>query len=220
MFRTILQPCRAGVPSRSASLLGGALLLAAAPAAAQSVGGSGYGALVNASGVVQQSSVATLPSGGGYSVGDDIAFGVPNVVQSESLTNVITGGIDTTRASAQASSSVERVVVLNGLIRADIVAAVASSFWNTTGAASDADGSGFTGLVVNGVAFTDDPAPNTRIDLPGVGFAVLNEQATTGDGITSSAITVNMIHVVLQDAITGAQTGEIIVGSASSRVGS
>jgi len=31
---------------------------------------------------------------------------------------------------------------------------------------------------------------------------------------------VNMIHVVLQDALTGAKTGEIVVGSATSSVGS
>jgi hypothetical protein len=36
--------------------------------------------------------------------------------------------------------------------------------------------------------------------------------------VSSSGITVNMIHVVLVDALTGAQTGEIVVGSASSSV--
>jgi hypothetical protein len=219
MMTTIVQPCRAAGTATFGLLLG-ALLLAAAPASGQTVGGSGFGALVKAGDVVQQSSVAMLPSAGGYAAGDDLAFGVPNVMESESLTNVTTGGVDATRASSQTSSSVQRAVVLNGLISAEIVTAVASSFWNATGASSDADGSGFTGLVVNGVAFTEDPAPNTRIDLPGVGFAVLNEQTTIGDGVTSSAITVNMIHVVLQDAITGAQTGEVIIGSASSRVGS
>ena len=55
--------------------------------------------------------------------------------------------------------------------------------------------------------------------LPGVGYVVLNEQIPTGDGVTTSGITVNMIHVVLLDALTGVQTGEIIIGSASSAVG-
>jgi hypothetical protein len=58
------------------------------------------------------------------------------------------------------------------------------------------------------------PAPNTRRSLPGVGYVVLNERAATGTGLT-----VNMIHVVLQDFL-GRQTGEIIVGSATSSVGS
>ena len=74
--------------------------------------------------------------------------------------------------------------------------------------------------IVNGVS-VDDPAPNTRLDLPGVGYVVLNEQVPTSGGIT-----VNMIHVVLQQpvlgvlgGVTGYQTtGDIIVGSASSSV--
>ena len=101
----------------------------------------------------------------------------------------------------------------------EIVTAIATSVRNSTSASSDADGSSFTKLVVNGVAFTDDPPPNTRIDLSGVGHVVLNEQIRTGDGVTASAMTVNMIHVHLRDSLTGIETGEIIVGKASSRVG-
>src|SRR3989475_708055 len=55
-------------------------------------------------------------------------------------------------------------------------------------------------------------------DGGGVGYVLLNEQIPSGDGVTSSGLTVNMIHVVLLDALTGAQTGEIIVGSATSSV--
>jgi len=73
---------------------------------------------------------------------------------------------------------------------------------------------------VNGVQL-DDPAPNTRVDLPGVGYALLNEQIPTSGGIT-----VNMIHVILQQPVlglfgqvTGVRTiGDIIVGSATSSV--
>jgi hypothetical protein len=97
--------------------------------------------------------------------------------------------------------------------------AIASSYKNATQAFSDAEGSGFTGLVVNGVALAADPAPNTRLRIPG-GFVVLNEQIRSGDGVTSSGITVNLIHVVLTEALTGIKLGEVIVGSASSRAGS
>jgi len=59
---------------------------------------------------------------------------------------------------------------------------------------------------------------------------VLNEQIPSGDGVTSSALTVNMIHVYLQSLTGGTctllgclpgvltTTGEIVVGSASSSV--
>ena len=84
---------------------------------------------------------------------------------------------------------------------------------------SNAEGSSLANLVVNGVQVSD-PAPSTRMDLPGVGYVVFNEQIPTGDGVTSSGITVNMIHVVLQQlGLFGYETtGEIIVGSASSGV--
>ena len=88
--------------------------------------------------------------------------------------------------------------------------AIASS----TPEGSSTEGSSVANLVVNGTAVID-PAPNTRVDLPGVGYVVLNEQTTTSGGVT-----VNMIHVVLQQlGLTGLRTtGEIIVGSASSQV--
>jgi hypothetical protein len=73
--------------------------------------------------------------------------------------------------------------------------------------------------VINGVplGFGDfAAAPNTRIDLPGVGYVLLNEQSSVGDGLRTSGLSVNMIHVVLLDALTGAKTGDIIVGTASS----
>ena len=105
-----------------------------------------------------------------------------------------------------------------GAITADIVTAVATAYFGQFTGGSDGEGSGFTNLVVNGEAITTEVAPNTRVDLPGVGYAVLNEQIPTGDGLTSWGMTVNMIHVVLQDALLGLTTGEIIIGSASSSV--
>ncbi len=121
------------------------------------------------------------------------------------------------------SATLGAVSLLNGLISTDGVVAVASSSRDATGASSDAEGSTLSNLVVNG-AEVADPAPNTRLDLPGVGYVILNEQSRTGDGWSSSGITVNMIHVVLQQPILGVlgqvigyQTvGNIIVGSATS----
>ena len=106
--------------------------------------------------------------------------------------------------------------ILDGLITADGVVAMASSTIDN----SNAEGSSLANLVVNGVQVSD-PAPNTRVDLPGVGYVVLNEQIATAGGIT-----VNMIHVVLQQPVLGllgvitgySTTGNIVVGSASSSV--
>jgi len=93
---------------------------------------------------------------------------------------------------------------------------VAASYVNQQAAGSGADGSTLLDLVVNGVPLAGTPPPNTRIDLAGVGYVVLNEQTPTGNGVTTSGISVNMIHVVLRNALTGLTTGEIVVGSATS----
>jgi len=72
-------------------------------------------------------------------------------------------------------------------------------------------------LVIAGIAYPDGaPAPNTRVELPGVGYAVLNEQIARGDGLQSAGITINMIHVYLLDPVSGAAAGEIVVSAATS----
>lgn len=212
------------------AVLGGLALLAA-PAGAQSVGGTAFGTYVKALGVTAQSPVASLPSSGGMAVGNAGSFGVPNAVDARWLTAITTGAVDNPTSSAQSSSELEQVNVLAGVITADVVTAMASSYRTASGAASDANGSGFVNLVVNGVALATDVAPNTRIGLPGVGYVVLNEQKRAGNGVSSSGITVNMIHVYLQTLTGGTctllgclpevltTTGEIIVGSANSAVG-
>ncbi|HEV8380353.1 MAG TPA: choice-of-anchor P family protein [Gemmatimonadales bacterium] len=199
-------------------------------AAAQTVNGKAFGTYVNAAGVTTQSPVASLPSSGGMDVGSADAFGVPSALDAKWLSAITTGAVDSPASTAQSTSELENVSVLSGLITADVVTAVASSYRNATGAASDAQGSGFVNLIVNGLAVTSDVAPNTRVNLPGVGYAILNEQSLTGDGISSSGMTVNMIHVYLQSLTSGTctplgclpdvltTTGEIIVGSASSGV--
>ena len=124
-------------------------------------------------------------------------------------------------------------LILNGLITADEVVANVMSSASEGGAFSSADGSTFTNLAIAGVGSLsgDSPiAPNTNISLPGVGYVVLNEQIPSGDGVSSSGLTVNMIHVYMQSLIGGGCTplgcvpgvpttaGEIIVGSATSSV--
>jgi hypothetical protein len=160
--------------------------------------------------------VATLPADGGYAVGETQAFGVANTVEARWLTAMTTGSVSDASepASAQTVSEAENISILNGLVRADNITAIASSFASGGGARSNADGSGFVNLVVNGTRITTDVAPNTRVDLPLVGYVILNEQVRSGDGVNSTGITVNMVHVRLLNG------GEIIVGSASSSVGS
>jgi hypothetical protein len=200
-----------------AVMWGGLTLLA--PVQAQTVTGKAFGTYVNAAGVTSQSPVATLSPTGGIATGQADVFGVAGVVDARELNAVTTGDLDNTskKAGAQSVSEVEQVSVAGGAISADIVTAVATSYLGQLSGGRDATGSGFTNLVVNGVPVTTDVAPNTRVNLLGVGYAILNERIPSGDGVNSFGITVNMIHVVMQNLL-GQQTGEVIIGSASSRV--
>jgi len=202
---------------------------------AQSVAGQAYGSYVNtplaSSG---QSPLAVLPAVSGTDGAEADAEGstqnIANTLSSDFLNSITSGEIGTAEAGAQSTASAASVNILNGLITADELVANVASSAGQDGAFSSADGSTFTNLVIAGVgSLSGDQtvAPNTNIPLPGVGYVVLNEQIPSGDGVTSSGLTVNMIHVFEQSPILGLlgevlgyQTvGEIIVGSASSSVG-
>ncbi len=107
------------------------------------------------------------------------------------------------------------VRIIAAAVTAKLVVAMASSTSNGSTATSSADGSALIGLTVNGTAIEEAPSPNTTIPIPGVGSVILNEQIFSGDSVQTTALTVNMIHVVL-DGTLG--TGDIIVSSAHSDV--
>ena len=180
------------------------------------ISGQALGAAVRTVATNIQSGRVTLPAGGGFLSLDVDALSAPEL-SVDALTTMTSGATDTEASTAQSTAHLENVNVLNGLITAETVIAATSS-WVSGAAGWNAEGSSFTNLTVNGVPLGSGdylPAPNTRVDLLGVGYAVLNEQIASG----AAGITVNMIHVVLQNALTGLTTGEIIVASASSSVG-
>src|SRR5213079_2460280 len=210
----------------------------AAAGSAQSVGGQAYSTYVNTPlGSSGQSPLAVLPAvsgtDGAVADAEGSALNVAGALSGDFLNSITSGQIGPAEAGAQSTSSAASVNILNGLITADEVVANVTSSAGQSGAFSNADGSTFTNLTVAGVPVTSGDAavaPNTSATLPGVGNVVLNEQIPSGDGVTSSGLTVNMIHVYLQ-SLTGAtcvlgvctpgaltNTGEIIVGSATSGV--
>ena len=189
-----------------------------AASAAGDVAGQAYGASVKtATATLDESPLASLPAGGGMGDAEMAGVDVASTLTANALSSVTTGVIGENAASAQSVAGLSDVNVLNGLVTAKAVVAIASSASNGASASSSHAGSTIVDLVVNGVSMgVAEPAPNTVIDVPGVGSVILNEQMPSGDGIQSSGLTVNMIHVVLKDALTGASTGDIVVGSAAS----
>lgn len=194
-----------------------ALTLLAGAAQAQSVTGKAFGTYAKVAGVVSQSPVATLPTAGGMATQQVEAFSVPGVGGGQDLNAVTTGAVNNKKSGAQSTSEVENVSAAGGAITAGIVTAVAATWFDQAGGGRDASGSGFTDLVVNGVPVTTDVAPNTQVNIPGVGYAILNEQIPMGNGVTQWGMTVNMIHVVLLNSL-GLPAGDVIIGSASSSV--
>jgi hypothetical protein len=168
-----------------------------------------YAVAVRTATVDQKTTSAVLPSDGGTVQNSSGDVSIGGLVTAQDAFATASGSSDRRQSAAAVSSAtLGAVSILGGLITADGVVALASS----TDANRDVAGSGLSNLVVNGVQL-NDPAPNTQVDLPGVGYVVLNERTLSNDG----AITVNMIHVVLQD-LSGQTTGEIIVGSATAKV--
>jgi hypothetical protein len=76
----------------------------------------------------------------------------------------------------------------------------------TNGSVSTSAGTTFAGLKVLGLPVDVNVPPNTTINLPGIGFVVLNEQTCDGGGLAvngtcsgypHSGITVRAVHVVV-----------------------
>ncbi len=184
-------------------------------APAQTVSGAAYGAFVStplaSSGKLAS---AVLDPAAGMKEASLDAMNVAGTLSSKLATAVTTGAVGTGRSAAQSVATVADVSLLNGLVRASRVIGIAATTSDGATTSSNAYGSAFEGLVVGGTTVVGDGvvAPNTRMNLPGVGYVLLNEQIRSASGIT-----VNMIHVVLTNAL-GAKTGEIIVGSARSGV--
>jgi hypothetical protein len=197
---------------RAVRFMGLVLPLTWAPRAVMAQGtatGRSYGVGVTTATVDQKVASAVLPAGDMIAQNQVSDAAVAGLVTAQSVFAIVNGG-GTDGSDAVSSATLGTVSILNGLITADGVVAIATSTIGNV----NAEGSSLANLVVNGVQ-VDDPAPNTRMSLPGVGYVVLNEQLPTSGGMT-----VNMIHVVLQQTVLGITrtTGNIIVGSASSSV--
>ena len=130
--------------------------------------------------------------------------------------DAVTGSVNTSAATALNSatgiSDVHDVNLLVGMIVGSEVKAVSTTFKDNTGFHVSATGSKLVGLVVAGMPQSSAPAPNTTINLLGVGKVVLNEQIVTGTS-TTTGLTVNMIHVYVTVANTLGGGSGIPVGT-------
>jgi hypothetical protein len=185
-----------------------------------SVAGNAYGASVKTlAGSLDPASSVTLNPIDGINDAELAGVSVAGTLTTKTLSSVTTGVVGENAASAQSYATAQDVSILNGVITAKVIVAMASSSSNGVQAVSNAAGTTLVDLVVNGVAMgVVAPAPNTQIGVPGFGTLILNEQTGSGNGTTSTGLDVTALHLVLTttDPLTGATTkaGDIVVATA------
>ena len=200
----------------------GLAVSASGPGAATRVSGEAYGLAVGqppqpAGG----SPYVTLPPEGGSvsdsSPGTGLGFG-GTVGSLDQLTATTSGSLSGEDGRVNSVATLGFVELFTGIVRASDVRVVASSSVDG-GRASSSGNASFGNLSVAGLAYPN-PRPNERVELPGLGYVILNEQLVGGDGHSSSSIVVRAIHlhVSAPGVLDVPRDTDFVVGAASSGV--
>lgn len=130
----------------------------------------------------------------------------PGVLNSGTIRNTVQGSTTDTTASAQSTSTVETVSLLNGLVQATGVRSVANANRVNGTTTLDSQGSTFATVTVDGQPLiVADIGPNTTINLVGVGTLSLRNEISNSTGIQVSAIVIRLSQPTL-----GLPTGTVI----------
>ena len=162
-----------------------------------------------------------LPPGGGTLVDVSPGTGIPpigGVNTIDQLGVTVEGGPTAEGGAVTSTATVGFIELFDGLVRASNLLVVATSLQQGTRAASS--GSVKPGsLLVAGQAYSS-PRPNERVELPGLGYVVLNEQLVGGDGQATTSIAVRAIRLVVTEPnLQGVPPGtELVVAHAASGV--
>jgi hypothetical protein len=191
-----------------------ALLLAtAAHADVTAVSGSAFGERVNVTLLAQPAvnsgplPTVTLPAGGSTNPVTDSLANVNLAVLKTGVLTVSTQGTTGAGGSVTSSANVANPAVTLGLINALSATAVGSTCTsNETGSTGSAT---VAGLQLLGLPATVSTAPNSSVNVLGVGILYVNEQVVTGSG-ASTGITVNALRLVINVGTVG--SGSIIIG--------
>jgi len=224
LYVGLLKPFK-DVPATATALLNPtqAIVVPAPPPAAPQIGGIGYSSQIKASvGPALDldagpSAFVSTPPGGteGETIQNATAeVSVPDVLHVATAKSWTTGKTVPGRGKVAVSNQLAGLDVLHGLITADAISADAVVKKNRSRTkptkVKTSLHSQLLNLTVAGNAIPADVAPNTRIDLAGVGTLVLNEQVRASWGGY-----VRALHLTLSTAQYGLPAGaEIEVGVA------
>ncbi len=173
----------------------------------------------------------SIPATGGFDHQDLNEATIGSVVSAEAAMSESSGALSATNSTASSFAQVTGVCLPTPGCTTISATAVKSQSNSTAdgGASSNGDGTELIGLVVMGTPMSANPPPNTTMELPGIGFVILNEQfcdnngtlaANCSDGTVAgnSGLTVRAIHVfvTVPANLAGLQEGEAIVAEAHS----
>lgn len=204
--------------------VGSRIIIGVANSASQpsAVGATAYGfyahALSGSTPSVGPLATAAVSCSGGSSTATANATSVPSVGNVGNETSSASGQITPTSANAKSSDSTSALNLLSGLIQANQVTTTANAAWNGTGTSSGS--TVFQNGTVNGVPLPSNPAPNTRINLPRLGFVIVNEQSGSSNASGASETVIGLdINITVTNSL-GLPLGARIIVSRSSAAAS
>lgn len=189
------------------------------PAQPGYLAGGGFGTkAILANGLLNSgpTALAYLRCGGGTTTANVAGINIPGLAISGTSTTTTTGVL-TPQPKSSVTNSLAGLNVLNGLIQADAIKAETSAT-KAAGAtaATLTDTSTFSNLRIKGLpAINASVAPNTVVQVPGLGQVTLHKVSKS-----ATSIVVTMIDVVLSQPIGALPTGSRIqIGHSNSGVG-
>ena len=129
-------------------------------------------------------SVSDTSPGAGDGVGN--AVGSTTRIATSSQGDLGAGSVTSTTTLADGE-------LLGGVVRAHDIRIVASADGGRPSAAVT-----FGSLIVAGISYPN-PQPNTRVEVPGVGIVIINEQLIGGDGRDVAAIIVRAVRLQITE---------------------
>jgi hypothetical protein len=161
------------------------------------------------------SAVAALPGCGTFNPPASAA----NTIGSVSVGSAFSTGVVNTTVNASidqngtlrsvATSEVNSLKIFDGLISATQLKEVSTTTHDTLGYHVSTAGTVLVSLVVLGVTI-QNPGVNKRINLPGIGYVIVNEQTLVQKPM-STTFTVNLLHVYVTKPNRFAAVGTTIV---------
>jgi hypothetical protein len=176
---------------------------------------------------------ASIPPNGGFDGQQLERVDISGRLSAGASQSQSSGTLVTDASTASSFAEAADVCLLPSSTGCGISATLVKSKSNSTAgrfaASSNADGTELAGVVVLGTPVRAAPAPNTLVELPGIGFVILNEQFCDNQGTLGSncadgqvpghaGLTVRAIRlaVTVPNEALGLKTGEVIVAEAHS----